>query len=219
MTGKTHERIGFLAPLCIGSIYCLKTGTNVNFLNALLLLSFSVFGSTIPDIDQTQSKSGRKLPITSHLIKGTNKIAKIFKNKNLQRATGHRGLTHSFLLWFLIYLVFYVLFYRLSFITPIQYAVNGFFIGVATHLFLDMLNPSGIPFLAPLSFFDFHILNIRTNSKEEKTFNTIFTLLCLCITCFCVSKLIRTNQIVFDISNITQKCSMFLRELIEKIII
>ena len=72
MTGKTHEKIGFITPILLTTIYCVKQKTGVDFLDIILLTAFSTFGSTLPDIDQTQSKSGKKMPITSHIIKLVN---------------------------------------------------------------------------------------------------------------------------------------------------
>ena len=52
----------------------------------------------------------------------------------------------------------------------------GMAIGVASHLFVDMLNPAGIPLLGPFYRKKINILPIKTNSWGE---NIVAILLCL----------------------------------------
>jgi membrane-bound metal-dependent hydrolase YbcI (DUF457 family) len=66
---------------------------------------------------------------------------------------------------------------KITFIAPVIAAIQGLFIGVATHLFLDMLTPAGIPLFAPISYTHIHLLKIKTGSNGEKFFKNI-----ICIT-------------------------------------
>ena len=223
MTGKTHEKIGFLTPILLTSIYCVKQKTGINFLDIALLTAFSTFGSTLPDIDQTQSKSGRKLPIISYGIKLVNKISKKLKIKRIIQASGHRGITHSFLVWFLLFVLFVTCNQNFHFVNTIVYSVYGLFLGVGTHLLLDMLNPTGIPLFAPVSYINFHILKIRTDSKAEKNLKYILILFMLGFIALNISKLITLNVIPSTISildsfniksiieNTTDKIKLFLK--------
>lgn len=200
MTGKTHEKIGFITPILLTTIYCVKQKTGVDFLDIILLTAFSTFGSTLPDIDQTQSKSGKKMPITSHIIKLVNKISKKLKLKRTFKATGHRGLTHSFLFWFFFFTVFTILNQNIHFIEPIVWSVYGLFLGIATHLILDMFNPTGIPLFAPVSYINFHLAKIKTDSSAEKTFKNILIFFMVGFILINISKLMTTG--IFNIQSI-----------------
>lgn len=191
MTGKTHEKLGFLTPLFLGTMFYVHNELSVDILSLLSFVTFSVIGSTLPDIDQTQSKSGKRMPITSHLIKLINKIAKKLKLKRVNRATGHRGMTHSLLLWFILYSFAFILMQKMFFISPVIGAIQGLFIGVATHLFLDMLTPAGIPFFAPISYTHISLMKIKTGSNGEKFLKNI---LCIVLMFFII---FFTMQILF----------------------
>ena len=184
MTGKTHQRIGLLAPMVFGSYLLLKQPESFNIINTLIFTGFSCVGSTFPDIDQTQSKTGKKMPITSHLIKFIHAIADKLSMKGISKATSHRGVTHSVLIWFILFVIAYSIGNAFNLIAPLFWGINGFFFGVATHLILDMLNKRGIPVLAPLSYLSFHFLKIRTGSVGEKLFSITLTLLLLGFMCF-----------------------------------
>jgi len=98
---------------------------SLNYLWLILVLFFSV----VVDIDEYKSKVGKKVKFLSFFIK------LLFK---------HRGLVHSLfiplVLWFGLFLF--------------GYSLVGIVIlvGYSCHLFLDMLNVSGIRLFYPLNF-------------------------------------------------------------------
>lgn len=68
------------------------------------------------------------------------------------------------LAWFLFSI--YCLF-RNEFNEPIYYIMFfGIFIGYLSHLFLDSLTTTGVPFLYPFSVKKFHILNLKTGRDD-----------------------------------------------------
>lgn len=95
-----------------------------------LMILGGIVGSIFPDIDNPTSYMGRLSSPVSNLI-GT--------IGSLTGKTGshHRGLLHDPA----VYIIGLVLCY--FYFTPLL----GFFIGCLSHLFLDMFNPSGVPFL------------------------------------------------------------------------
>lgn len=100
----------------------------IDITNIPLFIAFIFIGSIVPDIDNPNSRLGRKLPVISHLIKFT---------------LGHRGIFHS--LWPLFLISFLL--------SSINIEISiGLFIGYLSHLFLDALTISGVRFLYPLKF-------------------------------------------------------------------
>lgn len=87
-------------------------------------------GSIIPDIDAPNSKVGKALKPISKTIEV---LSKPFHKTD----ENHRGIFHD--LGFAVILAVLSYFYF-----PVLF---GFFIGVLSHLILDALNPSGVPFL------------------------------------------------------------------------
>ncbi len=87
MDGRTHKCIG----LCFGIIASeAMISSNISVENVILggmLVSGSILGSVLLDIDKSGTKISKKAPVLS-------KIIQVF--------TSHRGLTHWFPLWILI---------------------------------------------------------------------------------------------------------------------
>ncbi|MBU1711452.1 MAG: metal-dependent hydrolase [Proteobacteria bacterium] len=93
-----------------------------NELDMLIILLSVYFGSLLPDIDEPESRIGRKFPIVSNVIKS------IF---------GHRGITHT--------LAFPLLFIVLSiYFESLRYLFAGIALGVINHILGDMLTKGGI---------------------------------------------------------------------------
>jgi len=145
MTYSTH----ILTGLCAGGFILLQQPDP-----QFALLSATLVGSILPDIDEPNSYAGRRNKGTSHLIKA------VF---------GHRGITHSILglavLSALIYAVIY--YYQLD----IQY-LYFFNIGYLSHILSDLLTKSGVPLLYPYKK-NLKIPIIRTGDKKEFIFRTI----------------------------------------------
>lgn len=124
MTFPTHELTGVVLSLA----YMKFSGDT--FLFPLLISSFS---SLLPDIDEPQSRAGRKIPILSWLIK---------------KFLGHRGATHSLFLMFIFTLVFFFILYYFGF--PLFWGIY-FLIGYLGHLLMDLPSARGIPLFWPFS--------------------------------------------------------------------
>lgn len=104
----------------------------------LLLLTFSYYSSTLPDIDHPMSRLGKQHPHISHYI-----------NSHY----GHRGVTHYPLTLIVIgsglYFISQILIFPYSIIW--MWGSIGFVVGYASHILLDTLNSAGVSLLAPLS--------------------------------------------------------------------
>lgn len=109
------------------------------------------FGTLAPDLDHPTSRVGRRKSL-----------------RIMQWMMGHRTLFHSFLWWALFCIIF-------SFLFPLFSL--GFFGGVSSHLFLDMVTRRGILPLYPLPF------RVRGPFRTGGLFEQIFFLL---LTFFCL---------------------------------
>ena len=91
----------------------------------------------------------------------------------------HRGLFHTPILYIIIWglLTFQIANPYYGFL------LNAIFIGIASHLILDALNPTGIPLFFPLENKRRHFANIKTGSwAETLVFGTLF----VCLTMLCL---------------------------------
>ncbi|NEU30457.1 metal-dependent hydrolase [bacterium LRH843] len=121
MTGKTHIAGGMAA--------CLIADTMISTYQSAPAFYISGFvGALLPDICQTNSKIGRRLPILSRTI------SHIF---------GHRKLTHSLLFLLLTLLLFSTMSQDYSMIR------DGLLIGMLSHMILDACTVNGIYFFYP----------------------------------------------------------------------
>lgn len=146
-------------------------------LQRLLIIGSSEIGSLLPDIDEPNSKAGRKVKPVSSLIKS---------------AAGHRGVFHSPFIVILLYAVLEAVktallktqpsLNHLYFISVYDAITTGFICGYISHLFLDMLNARGIPLLWPLSNRRFHLLKLRTNRDEGIVIVLMIDLTIMCQT-------------------------------------
>ena len=105
-------------------------------LTASLITISSIIGSYIPDIDEPNSKIGKRIRLLSKILKF------IFK---------HRGIIHT--PFFGILLMLGIRYGLASFVPP-EYLKNillGFFVGYASHLLLDTITSRGIMWLWPIS--------------------------------------------------------------------
>lgn len=121
MKGFTHLSAGAVTGIA------LYAGNPVGII--LKAAGISAIGALLPDIDRS-----------------TSKISKICRPASMavELICGHRGVFHSLLLWTAMISAWYLI--KPEQILWIKAAAGG----IASHLFLDILNPSGVPLLWPL---------------------------------------------------------------------
>ena len=88
MNGQTHKLGGLCTGIVTSSLLVQDLSSSKQILLAGILISGSLIGSLIPDIDHRQSKIGKKIKITSFIV---NKLC------------GHRKLTHAPLLYIVLF--------------------------------------------------------------------------------------------------------------------
>lgn len=121
MKGTTHIAAGIVAGMLLTKSMPAE--------NPLIILTGTIVGSLLPDIDICASKLGRRAKAVSSTI---------------QTLVGHRTVFHGPLLYLIAGLMLY-------------HAYPGLWLwiltastGIALHLFLDAANPAGIPVFWPL---------------------------------------------------------------------
>ena len=143
MMYKTHLAFGLLIGLL--ALNYIKPS------NIYLFLAVVLFGSLLPDIDESHSKIGRKVWPLSKLI---------------QIFLGHRGLFHSIFLIILIPGLVYVSISK-------TYGI-ALFLGYSSHVLIDGFTKKGVNFLNP-------ILNLRLSGFVETGGKTELVILALLI--------------------------------------
>ena len=123
-----------------------------------LFILGGVIGGIFPDIDNPASYMGKlAVPVSTWI----GQVSELFGKTEAK----HRGILHDPA----VYLAGLVLSYLYC---P---AWCGFFVGCLSHLFLDMFNPSGVPFLFGVKHL--HLGKFVSGSKES----IIFTWLCTAV--------------------------------------
>lgn len=113
----------------------------------------SIIGSLLPDIDTPNSIAGSSVP---------------FVSKFINEKMGHRKALHSpFVFCLLCIFAFY------------SESMAGLAFGYGGHLFLDLFNRGGIPLFYPISRKNFHLSQLRYNSKGASVLTQIFVLVFL----------------------------------------
>ncbi len=120
MLFRTHMAFAFLFGLLMIPFY--DTG------NLLVYFVFVFIGAALPDIDESNSKISRNIPILPKLIGILSK---------------HRGVFHS--LWFAILLP------ALIYLTISKSVAYALFVGYLSHLLIDCLTVAGLNLLHPIS--------------------------------------------------------------------
>jgi membrane-bound metal-dependent hydrolase YbcI (DUF457 family) len=93
----------------------------------------------------------------------------------------HSGLALLIILLPIIYIIGYI---SANLLVNILFSMwLGFCIGWTSHLFADTFNRKGVPWLYPLDGKFYHIANIVTGSKRERTFRKV------CVVVFCAAYL------------------------------
>ena len=138
---------------------------------ATLFVLGGAVGGIFPDIDNPKSYMG-KLTVPVSTVIG--EIGACFGKKD----SNHRGILHD--------PIVYILGLWLSYeFCP---ALVGLFFGALTHLYLDMFNPSGVPFL--LGFTKIRLASIKSGSRGS----TIFTWINIAIIIL-ITIVVKTNVI------------------------
>ena len=126
--------------------------TQGDMINAGVVVGSSWLGSLLPDIDHPTSTMSKKFFLASipyrilQFIFGKFKYTKDF--------AGHRGITHS-----LLFLSIPILLMLFTFDNPwLDLGMVGLSIGIFSHLFMDMLNPMGVPLFLPFAKKKFRLL-------------------------------------------------------------
>ena len=147
MKAPTHITGGITA----GLIY-LKAAQSSDFglaplgvLTCAGCLALAVGGSLIPDLDTKTSKAGHAAAPASATI---------------SFFFGHRTVLHGPLLYIALYIL------AVQSAPIIQPFAFSFLLGILSHIWLDMLNPRGVPLLYPVPA-KFHTVDIPTGGFAE----------------------------------------------------
>lgn len=159
MKGKTHIAGGIaLGYLAFNSIDILNV--NLNDEKVFLLATVGLtLGALLPDIDHSNS-------IITNRVKPIGKvISKIFK---------HRGFTHSILGSLVMVFLMNLLFKVFGLNKEISlFLLKSIYIGIMSHIFLDMLTPSGVSLLYPYNK-RYNIANFRMGGISESILVILF---------------------------------------------
>lgn len=139
MTARTHDLAAFTLLFMLVLAQPERTVTLATAIAAVLA---NQIGGITPDIDQPTAPLWRNLP-----------IARVFGRFAGRMMGGHRHITHS-----VIGLVLFGIASRwfLHFIHPLVPKMDvmlvwwAYMIGMASHLFMDMLTKEGVPLLLPI---------------------------------------------------------------------
>lgn len=154
MLGKTHKIGGICAGIITTSVLLQATDFSQEaVITAPLLIASATVGSLIPDIDHPNSKLGSRIRPVSKLI---------------NKMVGHRGFTHTiFALLILSFGLFMLNMYLPVSLQPYGWAVViGTVVGYASHLFLDVLTPSGVPLFAPFMSKSIRLARLTTGKYD-----------------------------------------------------
>lgn len=166
MNGNCH----FIFGASVGIAAAMNTGLLCSYLpnltdtqeTATLLILGGLVGGIFPDIDSPNSYFGK---LTAPISKYIGNIGKAF-GKSEER---HRGIFHDGA----IYLAGLILSYLY------MSSLIGFFLGCLSHIYLDLFNPSGVPFLFGVK--RLRLGTIYSGSKASIIFTWISTALCLAL--------------------------------------
>lgn len=144
MQGVTHMAGG----AAFAAVYTLAALPGLSIGQEAAIIGVGALGGLIPDIDHPNSKISHKLKPVSAIV---------------SMMFSHRGFFHTPIL----YLVLWAFWEMLC--PGAGYLMYGriLFLGIASHLVLDSLNPGGIPVFFPFSKKRHHIAKIKTGSKAE----------------------------------------------------
>lgn len=153
MVGKTH----LCAGLCAGTAFALWA--DLPLAQTGIAVAAGMLGGVLPDLDHRKSKVTQRAGLFGFFS------SRLFK---------HRGILHTPV----VYLVLNaILILSLGNHPMIHAAIFGALAGELSHLFLDMLNPSGIPLLWPVTRKRISLLPIQTGGKIDRFIGTLALIL------------------------------------------
>ena len=155
MNGNCHfiygAAIGSMCALNINLINTYLPNITATYETGTLFVLGGVIGGIFPDIDNPKSHMGKlSSPVSSFI----GMISGLFGKKGQH----HRGILHDPIVYILGLVLSYLYF------SPLV----GFFLGCISHIFLDLFNPAGVPFM--LGAKHLHLGKIASGSKESVLF-------------------------------------------------
>lgn len=166
MRYQTHMTGGLLIGVSSLNLVADKLNLNSDIASfeGMVFITGAVIGSLFPDIDHRGSYLGRKAKITSTI---TNALF------------GHRGITHSPIAMGAFVFFLYLLSKLFIVTSPfIKLWFIGFFLGILSHIFLDMLTKGGVPLLLPFTKKRISLTKMKTGSMGEKLVMIIMVIVC-----------------------------------------
>ena len=151
MRGKTHLAAGVAVGLLFAQ-HNTAAVTPYPVVDDAVITLASAAMSLFPDLDIHTSKAGRKFPILSRLT---------------QLLFGHRKMLHAPLFYLTIAYLLYLRWPQFSLF------IFSAFLGAASHLFLDALNPQGVPLIWPDNK-RFRLAHIRSGSVTDRVIGWLF---------------------------------------------
>lgn len=150
------DKSGFITNIVEKSEFITNIIGEENFAEKIMCIAIFLisawFGSLLPDIDHPTSTMSKKMGL---LLLPYRILQFIFgKFEKTKHFVGHRGITHTVL--FLVIPILIALFVPMYGI--IKIALIGIAIGIFSHLFMDMLNPMGVPLFLPITRRKFRLL-------------------------------------------------------------
>ena len=167
MRYQTHMAGGLLIGVSSLNLVADKLNLNSDIASfeGMVFITGAVIGSLFPDIDHRGSYLGRKAKITSTI---TNALF------------GHRGITHSPIAMGAFVFFLYLLSKLFIVTSPfIKLWFIGFFLGILSHIFLDMLTKGGVPLLLPFTRKRISLTKMKTGSMGEKLVMIIMVIVCV----------------------------------------
>lgn len=155
LNGNCHfvfgAALGTAIAVNVDSISAVLPNVTATPETATLFVLGGFLGGIFPDIDNPTSYMGK---LSSPVSRWIGKVSAAFGKEGAH----HRGIFHDGAIYILGLILSYLFFPPLI----------GFFIGCLSHIFLDMFNPSGVPFL--LGVKHFHLGKIESGSKASALF-------------------------------------------------
>jgi inner membrane protein len=131
-----------------------------------LIIMGALIGGIFPDIDNPDSSMG-------HLSKPLSTVIGSISVLTGKTGMKHRGIFHDFAIYVMGFILSFFLFQPLM----------GFFIGALSHLFLDAMNPAGVPVLFGIKTLRF--AKVKSGSKEAVFLTWLLVVLVLLIGIVC----------------------------------
>lgn len=153
MDYRTHRLAGICTGAVVSSLVVPTPYVSASIGFYGLITVSAAIGSYLPDIDEPSSKVGKVFKPVSMLAKGV---------------AGHRGMFHTPIMAILLLLGLVALknyYARVAYLEYFEYFLLGIISGFLSHLFVDSLTVSGVPWLWPISQKRISIAPLHTSNK------------------------------------------------------